>query len=197
MIEKTSKIVNWPVVLLRTLKSSVATFLIACSAHVNGLELVIAQERVEPGIVFVFEGAVKDRISPSRHHLAESETHVHIEARVNWDTRSIPPGAVPGGFVPYLYISARVINEATGLSTFIDLLPHINLIDNFHYARNMTLPGAITDKYSVEFIISPPTNKDLALHHDWLTLHGQQLAKPQNYQYQQVDFSDIAAASRR
>lgn len=158
---------------------------------------MIAEERVEPGIVFVFEGAIKDHVSPSAHHLPESETHVHIEARVNWDVESIPKGAVPGGFIPYLYISARVINEKTGLSTFIDLLPHINLVDNFHYARNMTLPGKLSDPYTVEFIISPPTDKDLALHHDWVSQYGMELAKSQNYHYQKVDFLAIAKASRR
>ena len=48
-------------------------------------ELIIADEFVEPGIVFVFEGAIKDYIMPSSMHLSENETHVHIEARVNWD----------------------------------------------------------------------------------------------------------------
>ena len=48
-------------------------------------ELVIATERVEPGILFIFEGAIKDNISPSSMHLSENETNIHIEARVNWD----------------------------------------------------------------------------------------------------------------
>ena len=43
-------------------------------------ELVIATERVEPGILFIFEGAIKDNISPSSMHLSENETNIHIEA---------------------------------------------------------------------------------------------------------------------
>ena len=100
-------------------------------------ELIIATERVEPGILFIFEGAIKDNISPSSMHLSESETNIHIEARVNWDTKDIPPGTPAGGFIPYMKINSRIVNKSTGLSTYIDLLPHINLIDNFHYARNI------------------------------------------------------------
>ena len=55
-------------------------------------ELVIGEERVEPGIVFVFEGAIKDHVMPSSLHLKENQTNVHIEARVNWDTNNTPLG---------------------------------------------------------------------------------------------------------
>ena len=56
----------------------------------NNPELVIGEERVEPGIVFIFEGAIKDLVMPMSMHLSENETHVHIEARVNWDTKGRP-----------------------------------------------------------------------------------------------------------
>tara|TARA_S200000501_G_scaffold377353_1_gene435461 strand:- start:593 stop:1024 length:432 start_codon:yes stop_codon:yes gene_type:complete len=126
------------------------------------IELVIGEERVKPGIVFIFEGAIKDHIIPSNMHLNENQTHIHIEARVNWDENNIPKGTPVGGFIPYLYINAIIKNQKTGIQTFIDLLPHINLIDNFHYARNISLPGSIYDLYSVTFNISPPTQMDLA-----------------------------------
>lgn len=102
----------------------------------DAVELVIGEERVSP--VIVFEGAVKDHVLPLSMHLAEDETHVHIEARVNWDETDIPEGTPLGGFIPYLRVNAKVRNQKTGLSTFIDLLPHINLIDNFHYAGNIS-----------------------------------------------------------
>ena len=140
----------------------ICLYLTAFSAA-HAVELVIGQERVSSGIVFVFEGAVKDHVLPLSMHLEEDETHVHIEARVNWDETDIPEGAPPGGFVPYLRINAKIRNQTTGLSTFIDLLPHINLIDNFHYARNISLPGSIGDLYSVDFTVAPPTHSDLAL----------------------------------
>jgi hypothetical protein len=30
------------------------------TAHTNSLELIIAEKRIEPSIIFIFEGAVKD-----------------------------------------------------------------------------------------------------------------------------------------
>tara|TARA_B100001057_G_scaffold204542_1_gene205217 strand:+ start:88 stop:639 length:552 start_codon:yes stop_codon:yes gene_type:complete len=160
-------------------------------------ELVIGEERVEPGIVFIFEGAIKDHVMPMSMHLAENETHVHIEARVNWDSKNVPKGTPKMGFVPYLYINAKVINEKTGLSTFIDLVPHINLVDNFHYARNISLPGKIDDLYTVIFNVIPPTNMDLSLHKDWSINYGNSLFKQTSFKYKSVDFKEIAESSRK
>ena len=47
-------------------------------------ELIIGEEIKEPGIKFIFEGAIKDEIHPKSLHLDENETNIHIEARVNW-----------------------------------------------------------------------------------------------------------------
>ena len=160
-------------------------------------ELVIAEELVEPGIVFVFEGAIKDHIMPSSMHLSENETQVHIEARVNWGVDNIPKGAVKNGFIPYLYINAKLINETTGLSTFIDLVPHINLIDNFHYARNISLPGSVDDLYTVIFNIIPPTKIDLSLHKDWAKSYGDVLVKEESFSYKNINFKEIAKARRK
>ena len=64
-------------------------------------ELVIGEKRVEPGVIFIFEGAVKDHVMPLELHLPENQTHVHIEARVNWDEINIQEGTPKGVFVPY------------------------------------------------------------------------------------------------
>ena len=171
-------------------------FLQLIQSQTNNPELVIGEERVEPGIIFIFEGAIKDHIMPSNMHLSENETHVHIEARVNWDESNIPVGAVQNGFIPYLYINAKIINEKTGLSTFIDLVPHINLIDNFHYARNISLPGSISDNYSVIFNVIPPTHVDLSLHKDWSLEYGKTLMSDCSFIYKKVNFKEIAKARR-
>ena len=160
-------------------------------------ELIIGEEKVPPGIIFIFEGAAKDNIHPSSLHLLESQTDVHIEARVNWDNHKIPKGAVPGGFIPYLHITALVVNSKTGLKTFVDLKPHINLIDNFHYARNISLPGSIEDSYDIQFNILPPPNIKLALHNDWLEEFGKNLLNKYTFNYKRVDFEQIAKASRK
>ena len=160
-------------------------------------ELIIGEETVNPGIVFIFEGAVKDHVMPEGMHLKEAQTNIHIEARVNWDTDDIPEGTPPGGFVAYLHITAKVTNQNSGMSTFIDLLPHINLVDNYHYARNISLPGNANDLYLVEFNILPPTHIDLSLHKDWLDNYGNKLMKNQYFKYSNVDFEEIANSSRR
>mgnify|MGYP001307191059 FL=1 len=160
-------------------------------------ELIIGEETVHPGIVFIFEGAVKDHVIPEGMHLKENQTNIHIEARVNWDTDDIPDGTPSGGFVAYLHITAKVTNQNSGMSTFIDLLPHLNLVDNYHYARNISLPGNADDLYLVEFNILPPTHIDLSLHKDWLDNYGNELMKNQYFKYSNVDFEEIANSFRR
>ena len=160
-------------------------------------ELIIGKETVDPGIVFIFEGAIKDHVMPNKMHLSENETNIHIEARVNWANNNTPAGAPAQGFVAYLHITAKVINQETGLSTFIDLLPHINLIDNYHYARNISLPGKTSDLYSVEFNVLPPTNIELSLHKDWSENYGNRLMVEQTFFYENVNFNEIANATRK
>ena len=164
---------------------------------VESLELVIGEERIEPGVIAIFEGAIKDHITPNALHLHESLTQVHIEARINWADDSIPAGTPRGGFVPYLRVTALVTNQNSGLRTFIDLLPHINLIDNFHYARNIALPGNATDLYSIEFNILPPAEVELALHKDWTNKYGSKIFEKAYFKYSNVDFSEIASAKRK
>jgi hypothetical protein len=98
------------------------------SSNILSQELIIGEERIEPGIVLIFEGAVKDVVIPKSNNLSVEETNVHIEARVNWDSLNIPEGTPAGGFVPFLKISSVILNQSTGLKTFVDLTPHINLI---------------------------------------------------------------------
>tara|TARA_B100001564_G_scaffold89972_1_gene73147 strand:- start:161 stop:700 length:540 start_codon:yes stop_codon:yes gene_type:complete len=160
-------------------------------------ELIIGEERVDPGIVFIFEGAVKDHVMPNEMHLKENETNVHIEARVNWGIKNTPDGSPQGGFVAYLHITSKITNQKTGLSTFIDLVPHINLIDNYHYARNISLPGEKDELYTVEFNIIPPTNIELSLHKDWLDNYGDKLMSSQYFSYENINFEEIANASRK
>ena len=161
-------------------------------------ELVIGEMTIEPGITFIFEGAVRDQVAPLAQNLAEDFTHVHIEARVNWAESGIPDGTPPGGFVPYLNIHALLMSESTGQIKFATLLPHINLIDNFHYARNIRLPGLVTDLYKVQFFVNPPDDFALARHRDWLDNYGDTLIpEPVMFSYDTVDFRAIATAPPR
>ena len=160
-------------------------------------ELIIGEERVKPGIVFIFEGAIKDIVYPKNYNLTEEHTDIHIEARVNWDTQNIPEGTPAGGFIPYLKINAVIINQRTDIKTYVDLIPHINLVDNFHYARNISLPGNIYDKYEVEFFINNPSKFDLSFHKDWLDNYSESLIEDNVFKYSDVSFSEIARLSRR
>ena len=160
-------------------------------------ELIIGEERVKPGIVFIFEGAIKDIVYPENYNLAEELTDIHIEARVNWDTQNIPEGTPAKGFIPYLKINAIVTNQRTDLKTYVDLIPHINLVDNFHYARNISLPGNIDDKYEVEFFINNPSKFDLSIHKDWLDNYSESLIEDKVFKYSDISFGEIARLSRR
>ncbi|MEM7541136.1 MAG: iron transporter [Pseudomonadota bacterium] len=163
----------------------------------QAVELIIGEARIEPGVVVIFEGAVRDHVIPQAQHLAEDDTDVHIEARVNWDSENIPAGTPAGGFVPYLHIHARVSNANTGKSLLVTLTPHLNLIDNFHYARNITLPGAKDDPYTVEFFVNPPDSFVLAKHRDWQSGYGEKVFEPQTFLYENVDFLSIVDAPPR
>ena len=180
---------------MKKLFFSISIYLLMIS-YSHTQELVIGEERIEPGIVLIFEGAIKDVVTPVSNNLTIDETNVHIEARVNWDSKNIPDGTPAGGFVPYLKISSIIHNEKTGLKTFIDLIPHINMIDNFHYARNISLPGEIDELYTVEFKINAPHEFDLAFHKDWVEKFGKDLFQNTSFTYENVDFEEIAKANR-
>tara|TARA_R110002126_G_scaffold120282_2_gene261462 strand:+ start:1951 stop:2529 length:579 start_codon:yes stop_codon:yes gene_type:complete len=174
---------------------------LSISTTASAQELIIGSELVKPGIRVIFEGAIKDDVTPKNLHLAESKTDVHLEARVNWasdESIAVPKGTPRGGFVAYLKITAEVINERTGETLKnIQIVPHINLIDNFHYARNIKLPGKRDDLYTVKFFVNPPPGSDLALHKDWRDKHSNQLFGKTVFEYKNVDFEEIANASRR
>ena len=90
-----------------------------------------------------------------------------------------------------------LLNQNSNFKTFIDLIPHINLSDNFHYARNISLPGKINDLYTVSYIISPPSKYEVSLHMDWKEEIGITFFKPVKFEYKNIDFEKIAKASRR
>ena len=179
------------------MKSYTIAFCLLNYFNVFSQELVIGEERLEPGIVFIFEGAIKDIVYPKSINLDEEFTNIHIEARVNWDNNNTPKGTPTGGFVPYLNINAKITNDRTGQITFVDLTPHLNLIDNFHYARNISLPGNVDDLYNVVFNVNPPEKLSLSFHKDWSDAFTTQLFKPTSFEYKKVDFEEIANSSRR
>ena len=157
-------------------------------------EMIIGSETIDPGIKIVFEAAPKDTVFPEKFYLPESKTDIHIEMLANWSEDNLV--SVPsGGFVAYLKVKAIVANEK-GAIIETDLTPHLNLVDNLHYAQNIKLPGGIEDFYDVTFIIKPPDSKSFGIHYDWNEKYGVLLEK-QTFIYKDLSFEEIANTTRR
>lgn len=160
----------------------------------NSDEMIFGSEKLSNGINIIFEAAPKDVVYPEEYFLNESDTDIHIEMLVNW-TNDAPEGSPKGGFIPYLKVTAVIINQK-GDSLETQLTPHINLTDNFHYAQNIKLPGKIDELYDVIIKISPPEKEELGIHYDWKDKYGI-LLKQQKFQYKKLSFKSIAEKSRR
>ena len=172
------------------------TFLI--QIPLSSSEMILGTEKITKYINVVFEGAPRDKIfsSPNNPHLSESETDVHIEALINWDEDIDIPSQVPGSFIPYLKVKAKITNQETDESKTIDLVPHINLIDGFHYARNIKLPGSVDDKYLITFILKQDSDQ-LSYHKDWKDNYATPVISEISFTYQDLSFFNVSQETRR
>ena len=160
-------------------------------------EMIIGDESIS-NIDFVFEAAPKDTIysDSSINHLKEKDTDIHIEALITWSKDSNIPGQIPGSHLPYLDVEAMLKNERTGEELMIKLLPHINLSDGYHYARNLRLPGNVDDIYSIRFLIES-NNKALSYHYDWKERYAMPIIGKTEFMYKNLDFLEVSRKSRR
>ena len=160
----------------------------------SGEEMVIGKKSISPGIEFIFEAAPKDTIFPNSLYLSENETDIHIEMLASWteDNLALAPS---GSFVAYLEVEA-IIKNKNGSTDKVNLTPHLNLIDNLHYAQNIKLPGSIDDSYDVTFKISPPRKEVLGIHFDWNEKFGE-LIKETSFTFKNLNFKKIAFKTRR
>ena len=159
-------------------------------------EMVIGQENIEPGIALIFEGAIKDDVQPSESFGSESDSDIHLEVVATWNEEA-PRGAVIGGFVPYLNITAIIKNQDTGQEISARLDPHLNMSDNFHYARNTKLPGARDGLYTVIFSINGPAPTEVGLHYDWREEVSEKFLNGKIFNFTDLDFFEIAESRRR
>lgn len=167
------------------------TFLVSFSLLSE--EMIIGRESISPGIDIVFEAAPKDTIFPLDSFLSESETNIHIEMLANW-SEDAPEGSPVGGFIAYLDVFAIISNDL-GDNLKVNLSPHLNLSDNFHYAQNIKLPGSIDDTYEITFEIYLPKDT-LGIHYDWKNSIGSFL--PINkFTYKNLNFKKISLMTRR
>lgn len=162
-------------------------------------KLKIGEETIEPGIKTQFVAETRDAIVPAEDNPAPPDTDIHLEALVNWSDSSPPVHELRGQFVPYLSVSALIVDEQTGKEEDIDLLPHLSASDGLHYARNVKLPGADQDRYTVTFTIAPPEEgeADMNYHSDWVKKYGAQVfAQPADFTYKNLDFTRVIHSRR-
>ena len=159
-------------------------------------EMIIGTKNTLPGITFVFEGAIKDDVAPAGIFLSEAKSDIHLEALAHWNDQA-PRGAVKGGFVAYLHVKALIVNQNTKKQLSVILPPHLNMSDNLHYATNTPLPGKRSDFYTVIFSIEPPKDGEMGMHFDWREEVGAQLMEAKQFEFKDLNFLEIANATRR
>ena len=162
-----------------------------------GQRISIGGGAIPPGMVMSLAATAPDHVSPSSLHLAAKRAELYLEARVNWGTAAdeIPPGTPPGGFVAYLSVHAEITSNLTGKRTHVTLVPHIGAGTGVHYGRNVTLPGAPGELYSVTLRIDPPDPFKLSTHRDWRDRHeSHSLCPPSEFTFQDVQFGELTDA---
>jgi uncharacterized protein involved in high-affinity Fe2+ transport len=169
---------------------------LAWSGFSKASEMVLGSVSLKPGIELTFEVAIKDDVTPKIIFSSESLSDIHLEVLATWGEKA-PRGAIEGGFVPYLEIIATLTNQESGETLLIPLTPHLNMSDNFHYAQNTKLPGGSDNLYTLGITVQNSRRTTLGLHLDWRNEVGEGLVASSHFTFQNLDFSDIVAASRR
>ena len=178
-------------------KSLFALFLALTAMDLRALpEMVIGESSMDPGIILIFEGGIKDDIQPAKYYLEEKSTDVHLEVLANW-SETAPSGSPLGGHVAYLEVTAEIINEQTKETSSVELTPHLNMSDNLHYAQNVRLPGKVNETYTVIFKISEPKSGNMGMHFDWRNQVAKTLTPGGRFEFNNLDFEEIALSSRR
>lgn len=176
------------------MSKSLFLIILMTSYSIHSAEMIVGEEKMEPGIDLIFEAAPKDIVHPKEYFRAESNTDIHIEMLANWSEDS-PNGSPVGGFVAYLNVFVKIKAE-NGTEVQVQLTPHLNMSDSLHYAQNIKLPGKIDELYDVTFTISPPIKDELGIHYDWNELFGPLMEKSV-FTYKNLNFEQIALSSRR
>lgn len=167
----------------------ICIFLINANIHAGEVE--IGEKEIMGGVEFIFEAAPADTINPSSMHLPADETEAHLEVKAIFESSNNFASA-PGGFVPYLNVNVRINNRVTGESLHITLTPHLNLIDGFHYGRNVNLPGnPISDSYDLTYFIDPPGEFVVQIHSDFRTEVGDSIIEKQVFTFENVNLADL------
>ena len=161
------------------------------SGSINAGEVEIGSESINGEISLIFEAAPADDVYPHSMHLPEEETEVHVEVRANFEDNNRYASAA-GGFVPYLNVNVFIKNRVTGDALHITLPPHLNLVDSFHYARNIDLPGdPVSDSYDLTFFIEPTGPFKVQIHADFRINVGDKIIEAQEFTFENINFAEV------
>jgi uncharacterized protein involved in high-affinity Fe2+ transport len=170
----------------------IALALVSCyyhgvEANQGEEEVLIGEGTIPGGIELEFEAAPPDEIIPKEQNLSKADTEFHMEVLATF-AEGNQFNAPAGGFVAYLNVFLKVVNEVTGEASHLTLIPHYKLEgDSFHYARNVNLPGDPQyDSYTFTYFIVPPDEFDLALHADFRRAFGRRLFDPIKFEFNGV-----------
>ena len=163
---------------------------IICSLNTSAQEkinnILIAQEDLSNNIKLEFMAAPKGMIINQNDN-----SDIHLEALINFNLSSHSNTAMAGAFVPYLEVFALVLNETSGEKLVVNLIPHLNLVEGFHYARNTKLPGPFDDLYTVTLFIEPFTDQ-VSFHKDWVAVYSEVLVTPVELSYKHINFQALS-----
>jgi uncharacterized protein involved in high-affinity Fe2+ transport len=174
------------------------TTLLASSPVFAVEKMKIGKEKIEPGIRVEFIAETRDTITPENGNLPAQETDIHLEALVNWAELFPPKHELRGDYVPYLMVTAKITDEQSGKSEDVELVPHLSAGDGMHYAKNVKLPGADTDHYTLVFIIDPPKEGVVNFHSDWVKKFGANyFSQPVTFTYKNQNFAKVIHSHRK
>ncbi len=147
----------------------------------------LGKEQVQPDISAEFRAEAPDTILPEKIVLTPKQSDILLLGIVRWEGNALT------GFVPGLQVTAHIVSDDTGKRVDYLLSPHIGAKDGLHYARNVKLPGPITDNYSIDFTLAQPRPGDLLYRSDWAATHtAKLLAEPKTFTYKHLNFSGIS-----
>jgi uncharacterized protein involved in high-affinity Fe2+ transport len=152
-------------------------------------ELLLGEGNIPGGIKLEFEAAPPDEITPREQNLSEEDAEFHMEVLATFAEENEFDAPV-GGFVAYLNVNLKIVNEVTRESIHLTLIPHYRLGgDSFHYARNVDLPGdPATDSYTFTFFVNPPGRFSLAFHSDFRERFRDRLFDPVEFEFNGIKF---------
>ena len=111
------------------MQKHISSFLVLiASLNISGElpEMILGNEKIEPGINLVFEGAIKDDVFPSSVFGSEEDSDIHLEVLANWNENA-PSGSPEGGFVAYLRIEVVITNQGSMKSSSIEPVSYTHL----------------------------------------------------------------------